>query len=91
MDKKFVYLSRKSLAKVFDWVEQNELTDPLANAYFALCTGVGCFSGLGDNFDIARSAGVSVSEVWEAENKAMQARDMIGRMILRKIRKQSLG
>lgn len=88
MDNRFVYLSSKSLEKVSEWVAQHELTDPLAHAYFALCTGLGCFNGLGDNVDIADSAGVSPSEVWDAERRAIQARDMIGRMILRKIRKQ---
>ena len=91
--KKHVYLSKKSLERIWDWAEINVIHNPLANAYMSACGLVGSI----DSIKLADR----LSKLWKEKNKykrydatlemlndAIIIRDKIGRIILKVLKKE---
>lgn len=72
--KKYVQLSRKSVARLWDWAERNE-GHPVAEAYMAYCLAVGSV------MDLQESA---------YRNHAYMARDTFGRLVLDRVKSGDL-
>ena len=81
METKFVYLSRRSLDKVYKWAIENEDRSKLADMYLCMCA---CCH------DNTCSYGTKAYKIMdEAIGLAFISRDTIGRLILKIIKDQA--